>query len=1247
MIEPFPILPARQIMEIFGDSREALGVVVSCTRVLTLAHLLTAEDCLPQPFTGAGAAQIRRIWEDQFQISSRQWTRDWERYRQAWDCLHRHWKLTQADHIPPGARPDAPRLLEREGVVTFLTDRTRRGHYRTYRPTIPQVLHLLLGDAIPPLLMSDWYRANLQRTYAIEDTPRFHLFAQEFIDGFNRLNSQTVSRRDLLKLALGTPGDDAGRWTQGLLETLESLALVTFAEQQRDGYRLRFKADPAFLFANLFGRSTGVEGLDYLLFGGLWVPAGQRCGENLTAVIRGPAGVGKSTLGLGIGAQVAARGGVCLYFRFEPDESAILRQLSQFHGRLLPFFDVRSHRRNILHAAADASQPRLGKARAGQFWIADLPGGPREVIRETVAQRARMAEEFEENAVGLPKGSGPAPPLDSGKIAVFDSISSAEDYGADPSEWRGFLFELSQTLRVMGYVVVYLVETNLRAQNEPFEEYVADVDAELCSQPAEASAYAFRLIELKKTRWQTSHRGKHPYSIQTGVGMLVFPSSAAVINARRHREVRVRFNERNLIHPGIENFSACFNSPSHPGNPVRWWQMGSVTAVIGPRGTQKTEFGKAFAEAVRPADSTPSEAPAKGRRARGKDAGASSALSLHFADEFQSALSEFRPSMRRPCAFGVRYDVPLTGNAGADGVAPRVCYVLFRSGFLNSGQVLQTVRDLLAEHRRAQTPIRRAVISDAGNLASCFPSLHADPLFVPTLCDLLSSEAVTSVLVYSEPKQHANDHVMEQVRSAAENIIRFSLVRYEGRERTALTVERSCNSSHNRQTCELVEHAGRLCVRPSFGLAVAFRSGLAVEAEVRILLDAGTQLQKAYHSEIRAFHHTLDSYRVQVLDYTSCRSRRQMPARLAGKQQGLWIVQFDAYELPPSSESGEDFQGARVVDLVGQCPQLAKELDTMVCLPGPKHSSRYSLPYFLNPSLLTARKDFLEYAATRPAWAAIAQGEGNYGWDELLECAQAFAASVGEEAPPLFDLAFETQETLNCLFLEILFSLVDNPWRQPAVAWWGPAAAYRLSSAHAALARACGILADALRGSWPPASPSSGRGTAERPPAVFCRHWYTTFRAAEKLSSARRLDGSRDFVWLRLPRGVHSSGDWHFSILEGSTGPARGVEILLEQFINSERAVDLLARGVGLPPYRSLYEESFGLSRQPLTWFLPYIKGEGVIYRSRIRNYRAIAPMMGTILDDMLARSAPAAKPSDEPIREGTDALANLFLLKS
>ena len=577
----------------------------------------------------------------------------------------REWDL----YVDMWPRERGPRINEAAGIWSIHWRREAAGHYRTGRPRSYFLLEYLFGG-LPRLLLKDLFRQNLRDNYDLVDSFEFRLFASGWFAGFNAMRKPVVRRSELLKADTFTdqglaqsPEDRRMRWAAGLVEALEFLAILQFTHRDFAGYGVRFQADPSFVLVNTFGRSTGCQGLDYLLYGGLLLPTETKTSSNCMIVVGGPAGMGKSTSVLGLALQACARGGQAILCSFEVDPEAIRIQAAEYHRRLMGYVKIVDVNGKLLYAPAE---PKA----TGVLHIAAISG--------------KTKEEFRAAALTIAKDALAAPHPE--RWIIFDSLSSAPDYGEDEHQWRGFLLDTTLLLRAMGYNVVFVLETD-GSHGDGFEEFLGDVALRFRRNTSDPNVYNVRTFEVLKTRFQKSHRGQHVYSIQSD-GMQIYPSSSAVLAARRRREARSRYAPQHRIDPGIEGFSIHLGGASGGGSDrvVPFWREGSTTMLYGPKGTMKQSFANVFCRSL-PADlaTTPS------------------ALLIQFAEDLTLMHGDIRRDMTRPNPFGYRYEVPF-GPRGKDGISGSISHVIFRPAHVTAGHVLRLIEDILLEKRRVQTP---------------------------------------------------------------------------------------------------------------------------------------------------------------------------------------------------------------------------------------------------------------------------------------------------------------------------------------------------------------------------------------------------------------------------------------------------------------------------------------------------------------------------------------------------------------
>ena len=1173
--------------------------------------------------------------------------------------------LAQADVSAAGwstfceriAERNGPRMRRRGDLWVLDGLRNREGSYLPFRPGIYWLVQRALRDAhIPAPLLRDWYKDDLCATHRIDDGPDFLAFAQRWLTEFAGQPASPLDRSHLLRLH--AERESRGRsWGLGLIEMLEFMGVLDYDPKHPDGYVVRFRVLPAGLLASLFGRSTGTEGLDDLLFGGLWVPArpnhtsdaSRVADESLSMVISGAPGLGKSTLALGMGLQAAARGGQCLLFPFELSAASVERQIDSFFRRLKPFARV------FRHGDPDP-EPDFGQG--GELIICEtIPTCPE-----------RVAEAIADTAASLSSRGSSL----SDRVAILDSVSAIEGYGQLP-EWRLLLRVIAGQLRQLGFTSVFVLERN-SPDSSGFEDFQVDVDVRLSQRKTlrKTEGHRVRAIEVYKTRGQISHRGLHFLTLETDIGVKVYPSTNALLSEGRRREARARYMQSELIDPGVSGFARylCDSksegssaSSESRGNSVSWWRRGGVTALIGPRGCLKHTFGELFAR-------TPEEDPGV----------AGSALSVHFSDDFPGV--PFGPEDLKQGAPGVRYDRPL-GEPGEDGMGPTRSYILFRSGYISPGPVMRFLRDLIAEKRALQIPILRAVISDLGNIGPDFPPLKLDSLFVPAICDLLASQGITTLLIYSHPQRGGEDPVLDQVRSVAENLIQVSRVSYAGRHYTSLSIERSVDSSHDRGVYELArggdglrsDPARQLEIQPTFDLVLDVPDAPKA-AKVKLLLHAETDLQRQYHETVRQLHQGLGAYDVDVLDHAVAFAQHGVARHIMAAERALWVVQADAYRIAAQIAGGS---GAEVMcDLMGvreEKEKLEKALGDLVLLPARPHPTLgpvLSLPYYLNPSILVVRQEVLEYAreqsgmsrATRgKVWGRVVSGQGDYSWTELMGSLAEFRRERSDRwgQHALFECPLQPHENLNCVFLELLQALLQKDGNGSIIsieALTEPKTADRWVQAALLLRQFLGKRlstrysdhgghegADAARRSSDARDRAGGNVSERTDPvvsqkALMWRHWYGTFRQMAADMSGGDCRVNPGLALIRLPGCVWTNGDWHLGILQGSVGVGSGARILREEFVTEPAGLARMAQGVGLPVSRRFYEVQADV-QLPVAgvdagWFQPYISGKGVIYRSQIGGYLDVSPLINSYLAGVLA--APDELVGDRQFQESVRA---------
>ena len=491
---------------------------------------------------------------------------------------------------------------------------------------------------------------------------------------------------------------------------------------------------------------------------------------------------------------------------------------------------------------------------------------------------------------------------------------------------------------------------------------------------------------------------------------MVCPSSAANLTMQRRSEAPSPV-PGSSIDLAVIDFARHLGSNSPPisetNDPVPWWQEGSTTLLSGPAGSLKNRFAEEFC------------------KVRGSEE--QCALSIHFGHDLPwASLAQGQPKIARAGA-GLRYEVRYPECIP-------VHYYLFRGSYLSAGQILDEMRSFLDARRRELVTVKRAVIGDFANLSSQFPFLQQDPLFIPTLRDLLMIRGITSTLIYTPSERADHEEVYDQLRTLSHNVLHFQSQSEHGRATFRLRVESSLTNQHYSGPVEIRDGVNGLQVINTLDLE-AEDGGLL---EVIIRLDAGTSLQQRYNSLLTT--NLSPTYRIETSATVTEFGRRESPQFASRREQGLRIVMVDAHSVPSTTESGS-FQSlesrgqraGRIQELWTSSKEnhdLLRMLHYDGCYDSKEPPNRlFSVPYFLNPSILVVREEFAHYLEdNRQDWIDPCSEEIEVpSWPDLLVALREASSSESKfNGLRLFSFRKEGPETLNCLFFEIVYSLTGD-----------------------------------------------------------------------------------------------------------------------------------------------------------------------------------------------------------------------------
>lgn len=1015
-------------------------------------------------------------------------------------------------------------------------------------------------------VLEDCFRIQLRTRCEIEDTQSFFDYSKSCVERLFGQVGRSFERHRLLtdldEIRDSSP-DSGSRWAEGIIELLEWSGAIE-PEPGDEGSLLPPKlaivkrTDHSRFLIMAFAKSTGCDGLDGLLFGGYYAPLTGESGLScLTMAISGPAGIGKSNLAMAFAAAAAARGAAAIYLDDERPTDAMRRQAETFYQSLSDFFKTEVLDREAF--LQGKIQPVSGRLYLSGREGLGLP------LDELTAQIRKV----------IKPGLRPQEIL-----IVVDSVSASKN-AVNDREWRHTLVDSSNLLSERGFSVLFVLERDAREFTP--EDYVVDLAIHLSNSFEPRIAYAQRNLEIVKSRHQFSNRGPHFFTIRAN-GSVVYPSSAASITMRRRSEVlRPMRSPHSIVLENVKGFARCVGRKLPPlladNDSIPWWQEGSLTLITGPRSSLKQAFAAAFSEIPRYDNDC--------------------VLSVHFGNELPWLQTQgMRSYDISPSRVGLKY-------CSATDESSEITQYLFRTSYFAPGPVMDEISHFLDAQRRDSRRVRRAVISDLSVLAPHFPFLRQDPLFIPTLCDLLSSHGVTTCIVYTPAEASEPDPVYEVLSTFVNNVIEFT---GPGPGSHQMRVTSSSTNDHFAGLLNIKQSGNTLEVSQSSELTTA--TGAPIK--VQIYLDGGSTIQKEQNQVIKVALEPI--FTVITRNPAVLYNQRPVVMTPAFERNTLNITMVDAYRVPWLS--GENPRRTSLLEPVWEGSNGIADLIEQFFYDGCwTHNSEnevlYTIPYFLNPSLLALEFDFAlnirkeRGVATNDPEEAVPLEFAS--WKELMAYASRFGG--GGTIPP-FKFSKRIGDTLNCFFFEIVMSL---PGGKETLQRFCEALGERVHLAEQDL----DVLSEAFGICW-----RLWLGAGTDGPALFWREWYADFRDVEK---AIREQGKR-LELARLPGDVWTNGDWHLGILAGSNSPWLGTKIITDQFSTHDNAMNLMTVGVGLPPFRSFYKKGGRLpvSRVPPNWYESYIKGTNVVYRARLAGYARYGEVLSFHLDRIL-KDAPLA----------------------
>lgn len=947
------------------------------------------------------------------------------------------------------------------------------------------------------------------------------------------------------------------------LETCRAINYVQVDYNPGEIAAMTTSIDAEYLLSRLFGLSTSISGFDDLFGGGILLPDkfvakpnewSQNPIVGRTVLTVGRYATGKSSLALQMAVEVAKKGGAAWFMPFEQSADECLYSLETMSA--LPADGSVSIAQDVFkleHHLANQSPDR------GLLILLRNVKDSLDSLLDLLPGYAQQLQNF---------------PL---RMLFLDPLNSLVRLEKNVNEERRRVLKVLEEVKNTGTNVWMNAEEGPGGEPDRFfEQNIADTAIRLSV--AEELGYSQTYMEVTKSRLQRQQRGRNPYTIQSGRGLVVSASSVSFADRIRARRFRVGTRRQSF---GIPDFNKIIGPDL-----IR---SGDVIALVGPGGTFKTQVGLMFLHAT-------------GRTSR-KKAGAGAEKQNQ--QQIRNLLIPARDT-------NAEIEAKLGGNLLQNQLRSftrwgevRICSV--PSALVRPGEILQRIESEFLDARLTHCAVERVMVDNVPHWEMACPFIRGDESFPDTLLNLFRGRGCTTLLTCN-PVGVGSD-LQKTIIDSADCVIEFDSIQARGATRILVRVIKTRTMRHRRETFELVLRAGSIELSPDAQLLRISANKEVSTVKVRLFLHSENAIQRQYNQEIRSTIRSTLAPEV-ALDNQSRLDLKRLPGLGAvSSVDELQLLQLDEFEVRGlrdetgtpllyrfhnsdwDSQSWSDFK-----------PRLVSGVRA-------KGGGFIAVPFCENISVLAYHVDRLQGPIKAESWQGLAA--------QIAELEGA-GEGIGEEhsRPVIFDFAEVTGENFNCLFFEMLQSMLPAPAAQDACAlqsWLRSKEAFQA----VLLMRRIGGRSYAKRCRERLGVEPTTRSTLNielNPSATIWRTWYSTLMQMLRYLSPEEVAKIRV---IPLPGDVTVAGEWFLGIPAHSAAPDVGLR-LIRNLTTREAELDRMKRGVGLPTRLGLYgatpseapiSESFRLRSLDF-----YRITENPFRRSRFDCYRDFSDILSTHL---------------------------------
>jgi len=717
------------------------------------------------------------------------------------------------------------------------------------------------------------------------------------------------------------------------------------------------------------------------------------------------------------------------------------------------------------------------------------------------------------------------------KLVIVDPINSVIIDENNLIELRNQTNRIFQEIKKKGISCIFTAEMG----EEPYarfrhEQNIADYVIQLWVEETDNVKYKQRFIEIKKSRGQLTHRGRQSFIIEKGNGINIFLSSPAYLLLRSPR--RSNHNSNNMISSGLKLLDDILikkNNKKENGG----FHEGDIVVYSGSSSIGKSDLANVFLLQPQIQSRTKS-------------------LFITFDKSPEYVLNQIKEGGAVIKTVNNLKGLSKTGS----GISTEHLEILsFEGGFIRSGEFFQKLIRHFDTARINNCRIDKVVIDNVIYMEEHCPLISADKTFVTTLIRILRTENCTSIIICNERDVSVLSTIQKEIIDSSDCVINFKKIFFKGEELNTLHVTKSFGNIHDRKVYELVvNNEYGIYITQQFSLLKDIISGKPEIIPIRLFLHAEMEEQNNYNKVLESsIRNTLVS-EVNLCNEDILSSIQMADIGIKSAFNELQIVQIDEHQMSYAGEhwlekfkkeKGHDIS-KNFIEEIRHCFSNSNEF--------------WALPFYGNISLLAYNSAQIESSKITD-------------WYKIAELCLSTEDVV-------FDFPKVSNENINCLFLEIMLSLLNeekyemfnNPYyclkdlfsfkdliyKTSELFWCVGHTTFKTYSFHQKKERNEGKLNYTM--------------IDVNAKAKIWRLWLTNLN---HMINSINHDDSQNIQVIALPSKISIAGDWFIGVTKVSAAKDVGRDIIKE-LASFHSAQFRLEKGVGFPLNNGLFEIGLG-----------------------------------------------------------------------